>query len=284
MIQSASSAKPAAHSATINPAPAEGWHVLHLFYTIDRGQWALMSAEEQLEAKTALTRLIGDVRSEKDTQLLVFAMSTPKADLGFMLLTPGLTDACRIEKRLTSALGADVLTPAYSYLSMTERSEYTTTAEQYGATLERDQGLAAGSPEHAKAMEEFNTRMEKYVNDRLHPNMPDWPVFCFYNMSKRRAGADNWYSLDFEARRQLMQGHARVGRQWAGKIRQLITGSTGLDEAEWGVTLFAKDTFEIKAIVYEMRFDEVSARYAEFGDFYIGLQLPLDETFRTLDL
>jgi chlorite dismutase len=103
-------------------------------------------------------------------------------------------------------------------------------------------------------------------------------------MSKRRSGADNWYSLEYEERRKLMAGHARVGRKYSGKILQLITGSTGLDEFEWGVTLLAKDTYEIKAIVYEMRFDEVSARYAEFGDFYIGLQLPLDVLFRRICL
>jgi chlorite dismutase len=103
-------------------------------------------------------------------------------------------------------------------------------------------------------------------------------------MSKRRSGEDNWYSLSYEERRKLMAGHARVGRKYSGKILQLITGSTGLDEFEWGVTLLAKDTFDIKAIVYEMRFDEVSARYAEFGDFYIGLQLPLDVLFRRICL
>jgi chlorite dismutase len=109
--------------------------------------------------------------------------------------------------------------------------------------------------------------------------LPDWPVICFYPMSKRRSGGDNWYSLPYDERRRLMAGHARVGRTYSGRILQLITGSTGLDEYEWGVTLLAKDTIDIKSIVYEMRFDEVSARYAEFGDFYIGLQLPLDKLF-----
>jgi chlorite dismutase len=103
-------------------------------------------------------------------------------------------------------------------------------------------------------------------------------------MSKRRSGNDNWYSLPYDARRELMAGHARVGRTYSGRILQLITGSTGLDEFEWGVTLLAKDTIDIKSIVYEMRFDEVSARYAEFGDFYIGMQLPLDELFRRVCL
>jgi chlorite dismutase len=94
---------------------------------------------------------------------------------------------------------------------------------------------------------------------------------------KRGAPGQNWYALDFAARRQLMSGHARVGRTWAGKVRQLITGSTGLDTHEWGVTLFAHDLSNIKGIIYEMRFDEVSAQFAEFGDFYIGIQLPVNE-------
>jgi chlorite dismutase len=103
-------------------------------------------------------------------------------------------------------------------------------------------------------------------------------------MSKRRNGPDNWYSLDFESRRKLMAGHAKVGRTYSGRILQLITGSTGLDEFEWGVTLLAKDTIDIKSIVYEMRFDEVTARYGEFGDFYICMQLPLDVLFRRICL
>ena len=103
-------------------------------------------------------------------------------------------------------------------------------------------------------------------------------------LSKRRATAANWYRLPFEERKQLMAGHARVGRTYAGRVLQLITGSTGLDDAEWGVTLFSRDTFQIKAIVYKMRFDPVSAEYADFGEFYIGIQLPLDELFRRLRL
>jgi chlorite dismutase len=126
--------------------------------------------------------------------------------------------------------------------------------------------------------------MAHYLKHRLYPVLPDWPVICFYPMSKRRSGNDNWYSLTFEQRRELMSGHARVGRTYSGRILQLITGSTGLDEYEWGVTLLAKDTIDIKSIVYEMRFDEVSARYGEFGDFYIGMQLPLDVLFRRICL
>ena len=144
--------------------------------------------------------------------------------------------------------------------------------------------LVEGTPEFETALTEFDERMAHYLKHRLYPVLPDWPVICFYPMSKRRSGDDNWYSLSFEQRRQLMSGHARVGRTYSGRILQLITGSTGLDEYEWGVTLLAKDTIDIKAIVYEMRFDEVSARYADFGDFYIGMQLPLDVLFRRICL
>ena len=265
--------------------PREGWHVMHLFYQVDHATWGLLDDEEKRQAKTRLSELVQEIRATPDTHLLIFSVATPKADIGFMLLTPDLQVANAYEKRLTLSLGPDILTPAYSYLSQTESSEYTTTEEQYKEeTLIGEKGLKEGTDEFDAALKEFNERMEKYLHHRLYPVLPDWPVICFYPMSKRRQGEDNWYSLDFDARKELMSGHARVGRTYAGRILQLITGSTGLDEHEWGVTLLAKDTIDIKAIVYEMRFDEVSARYAEFGDFYIGMQLPLSELFERVCL
>ncbi len=265
--------------------PKEGWHVMHLFYHIDHSTWSLFSEDEKRLAKTRLTELVQEIRANQDTHLLTFAVATPKADIGFMLLTPDLHQATFFEKQLTLSLGPDVLSPVYSYLSQTERSEYTTSREQYAAeTLVAEKSMTEGTPEFEAALKEFDDRMEHYLQHRLYPLLPDWPVVCFYPMSKRRSGSDNWYSLDYEARRKLMAGHARVGRTYSGRILQLITGSTGLDEYEWGVTLLAKDTIDIKSIVYEMRFDEVSARYADFGDFYIGMQLPLDELFRRVCL
>lgn len=265
--------------------PREGWHVMHLFYHIDHAQWALLAEDERREAKTNLTELVGEIRATPDTHLLAFAVATPKADLGFMLLTPDLQVANQFEKQLTLSLGPDILTPVYSYLSQTESSEYTTTREQYAEeTLVGEKALVPGSAEFETALKEFDERMAHYLKHRLYPVLPDWPAICFYPMSKRRSGLDNWYSLPFDERKRLMAGHARTGRTYAGRILQLITGSTGLDEHEWGVTLLAKDTIDIKSIVYEMRFDEVSARFGEFGDFYIGMQLPLDLLFRRLCL
>lgn len=265
--------------------PKEGWHVLHLFYHVDHSQWNLYTDEEQRQAKIRMSELVQEIRATPDTQLLIFSVVSAKADLGFMLLTPDLHMANYFEKQLSLCLGAEILTPSYTYFSLTEPSEYTTTREQFIAeTLIAEKKLHETSEEYAIALKEFDERMAHYRSYRVYPQLPDWPVICFYPMSKRRSGTDNWYSLDYEARRELMSGHARVGRTYSGRILQLITGSTGLDEHEWGVTLLSKTTEDIKAIVYEMRFDEVSARYAEFGDFYICLQLPLAELFHRLSL
>jgi len=270
----------------MTPAPIisnEGWHVLHLFYKIEHGQWALLSPEEQIGAKTRLTEIIQEIRATENCQILTLAMVTPKADIGFMLLCADLHTANSFEKQLTLSLGPDVLTPTFSYLSMTERSEYTTTEVDYIEQLTAE-GLAPGTPEHDTKIVEFRARMAKYMKDRLYPVLPPWELVCFYPMSKRRGETKSWYSLSFEQRKTMMLGHATTGRKWHGKILQLITGSTGLDDFEWGVTLLAHDPIDIKGIVYEMRFDSVTAEYGEFGEFFIGLQLQLDQLFRRVQL
>ena len=288
-------------AAAIKPLiPVEGLHVVHLFYHVDHGVWQTYGPDEQNAATARLAALVQSIRSHPRTQLLTFSVVSPKADLGFMLLTPDLQDANLFEKQLSLALGADVLLPCYSYLSMTELSEYTTTEAEYKTQLlaelqkqshEHDSEMVLnptdieGSDDFELRLAEWRARMKKYNEDRLYPNMAtDWPVICFYPMSKRRTDANNWYDMEHKERAELMQGHARIGRQWHGKIRQLITGSTGLDLMEWGVTLLAHDTYNVKGIVYQMRFDEVSAKYADFGDFYIGLQLPLDELLKRVQL
>jgi peroxiredoxin len=264
--------------------PKEGWHVLHLFYRIEHGSWQGLGSEERYAAKTHLASLVQEARALPATQLLTFSMVSPKADLGFMLLTEDLHTANRLEKRLSLALGPDVLSPVFSFYSLTERSEYTTTEADFASSLVNERRLQPGTEEYEAAMTDFRQRMAKYLQDRLYPNMPDWPVFCFYPMLKRRNPDQNWYALPLEKRKTLMLGHGRVGRSYAGRIRQLITGCTGLDDWEWGVSLFAHDLFEVKSIVYEMRFDEVSARYADFGEFFVGLQLPLDQLYPQLAL
>src|SRR6059036_4010809 len=164
--------------------PEEGWHCLHLFYRAEYGQWQLLGREEQNSAKTNLSSLVQEVRAMESTQLLTLGMVTPKADIGFMLITPDLHNANRIEKRLSLSLGPDVLTPVYSYLSLTEESEYITTDEEYSQTL--DPSVRNDSAKFEEAMRSFRDRISHYRQERVYPPLPDWPVVCFYNMSKRR--------------------------------------------------------------------------------------------------
>jgi hydrogen peroxide-dependent heme synthase len=183
-------------------------------------------------------------------QVVPVALLGHKADLGVMALGP---DVWRLRRLQTEATAAG-LVPAHSYVSLTEISEY-----------------AAEIPD---AMRQA----------RLFPQLPPEgkTAFCFYPMTKRRGEAHNWYALDFDARKELMLGHGKVGRTFHGRVLQVITGSTGLDDYEWGVTLFGTHPDDLKDCVYEMRFDEASARYAEFGPFYTGMVGPLDEVLSAL--
>ncbi len=274
--------EPAARSADSPLQPKEGLGVLHLFYRIDLAAWNARPASERTAALDRLEHLVAQARQIPQTQIVTLAMFA-RADLGFMILTPDLRFLQRLEKQIAGALGPDVLVTEFAYLSMTEGSESTQTEESSALEIGQNAGKAHGRAESEAKLAAFRERIRHYRHDRLYPVLPEWEFFCFYPMSKRRGPGQNWYALDFEKRRELMGGHMRVGRTYAGRVRQLITGSTGLSDWEWGVTLFAHDPYEIKAIVYEMRFDEVSHTYAEFGPFYNGLPLPLREIYqRTL--
>jgi peroxiredoxin len=248
--------------------PQEGLGTLHLFYRIDLTEWRAKSVEEQTIALEHLEALVILAQQEPETQVKTFAMFA-RADIGFMILSPDLHALNALEKKLTSSLGPNVLVPEFSYLSMTEKSEYTQKDEDYALELEKSEGIARGSAESEAKLITFRERIQHYTHDRLYPVLPDWEYFCFYPMSKKREPGQNWYALDL-----------RVGRTYAGRVRQLVTGSTGLDDWEWGVSLFAHNPYDIKAIVYEMRFDEVTHTYGEFGPFYNGLPLPLREIYR----
>ncbi len=183
-------------------------------------------------------------------QVIPVALLGHKADLGLMVLGP---DLWRLRQFQTEAAEAGAL-PCESYVSLTEISEY-----------------AAGVPEEMRQA-------------RLFPRLPPEgkAAFCFYPMSKRRSEDHNWYALDYDARKELMMGHGKVGRTFHGRVLQVISGSTGLDDYEWGVTLFGTHPDDLKDCVYEMRFDEASAHYAEFGPFYTGMVGTLDEVLAAL--
>lgn len=187
---------------------------------------------------------------EGDHQAVSFSVLGHKADLGVLAIGPDWVHL----RRLQAALQGAGLEVASSYVSLTEVSEYT-----------------AGMP-------------EEHLRNRLYPTLPPEGkrAICFYPMSKRRVAGDNWYSLGFDDRKELMIDHGKSGRRFAGRVVQLVTGSTGLDDFEWGVTLFGVHPDDLKDTVYTMRFDEASARFAEFGPFYAGIIAPIEEVLSLL--
>ncbi|MEM9445984.1 MAG: chlorite dismutase family protein [Verrucomicrobiota bacterium] len=259
-----------------------GWNVLHQIYEIDYASWEELDYSQE-EHLTSFKQLVSDFRGQEDCQLLLYSI-IGRSDFGFLAAAPDLHQIDKLEKQFNQVLGTSVLSREYSFLSLTEESEYTTTDEEWGKTLEKEKGLTPGTPEFALAMQDFTDRMAKYRHDRIYPKFTDWKSICFYPMAKRRNSEQNWYGLSYDERRKLMAGHAKVGRTYAGRVKQLITGSTGISDWEWGVTLFSNTIDEFKSIIYEMRFDEVSYQYAEFGPFYVGILMEPDELLSRLDL
>lgn len=251
----------------------KGIHVMHLFYRIDRARWSQLPPGESEQTRRKLEKLCSNNMAASNPRLNTYANVGGKADLVFMLLAAELGQIGQMHRDLEECFPPGTLEPVYNYLSVTELPEYVTTEEDTRHTLIQQEKLEPGSETFNKRLAEMRERQAQYEHFRLYPELPDWEVMAFYPMSKRRAEKDNWYSLDLATRKRLMGGHARVGRKFAGRITQLITGSTGIDDWEWGVTLVAHQVDALKEIVYEMRFDEVSARYGEFGPFYVNLRL-----------
>lgn len=244
--------------------PAEGWHVLHQIYTVNRE----MAQREFGKLAVVLREARERAARMEQGQLLWFSV-VGRADFGFMLLGAKLDEVDAFEKAVVTA-GGGLFRREFGFLSLTEESEYTTTEEEFGQALTRDEGLQPGTPEFVGRVAAFKERMAKYRQDRIYPKLGGWEVICFYPMLKRRSPEQNWYELTYERRRELMAGHAKVGRGYAGRVKQIITGATGLGDWEWGVTLFARSVDDFKKIIYDMRFDPASHTYAEFGPFFIG--------------
>lgn len=253
-----------------------GIHVMHLFYRIDRERWHELVEGESKLALERLQRLCEANNAASNPRLTTYVNIGGKADLVFIIYAAELAQLSQIHRSVESSFPVGALLPEYSFLSVTELPEYVTTEEDLIRSIQQE-GLQPGTEAFNQKLEAGRKRQADYEHYRLNPEMPDWEIMAFYPMSKRREGNDNWYMLDFEARKKLMAGHARVGRKYGGRITQLITGATGIDDWEWGVTLMAHQTDALKDIVYEMRFDEVSARYGEFGPFYVNMRLqPVD--------
>jgi peroxiredoxin len=254
--------------AELHPATLEGWYALHQAFRTD---WpALRALDPQARAAVAEEAriLFEKLAAPGEGWSAPFRLVGGGADWIFVHFRPTLEELAGVELRLRrSALGA-YLTPTYDYLSVTE-------AGLYHATAEAARAHGAGSDDFRRALEETAAAelATPHVRTRLFPEVPEGMRYLsFYPMSKRRIPDANWYTLPVEERSRLMREHGMTGRRFAGRIFQVITGSVGLDDWEWGVTLFARDPLDFKRIVTEMRYDEASALYGEFGTFFTGIR------------
>ncbi|QSS99889.1 heme-dependent peroxidase [Pontibacillus sp. ALD_SL1] len=232
----------------------DGWYCLHDLRSIDWTSWKHASSDERESAIHEFHQLLekwNQTEQNKEGSHALYTVVGQKADFILMILRPTMEELNAIETEFNKTKLAEYTVPSYSYVSVVELSTY----------------MARGK----------DPETDPEIQARLKPILPKWEYICFYPMDKRRDGDDNWYMLPMEDRGKLMYSHGMIGRKYAGKVRQIITGSVGFDDWEWGVTLFAHDVLQFKKLVYEMRFDEVSARYGEFGSFYVGNLLKQDE-------
>jgi hydrogen peroxide-dependent heme synthase len=261
------------HAPQALPEPTitltEGWHCLHIYYRINQSALKQLSPEQLAEGREVVAHLLDPSRPGAPARLQTSVVSGHKAELGLMIMDPNplLIDGVRQGLR-ASPLGT-VLEPVYSFVSLTEISEYVPTVEQYSERLRRE-GASPDDPAYTAKVATYGQRLPMMNHQRLCPDFPNWPVTCFYPMNKARHPLANWYMEPFSSRSAMMAEHATSGMKFAGRVSQLITASTGFDDWEWGVTLWGRNPEAIKEIVYSMRFDTASAKYAEFGPFYIS--------------
>ncbi|MBW3628699.1 MAG: heme-dependent peroxidase [Gemmatimonadetes bacterium] len=255
-------------AAALPPATLEGWYALHQMFAVD---WARLGAESADRREALLTEAAAHFSAAASDAgwSAAFQLVGGGADLLFVHFRESIDEIGGVETALRRSRLAAYLRLEYDYLSVTEAGLYHLTAE---VAREHEPGTEG----YDKAIAERSAQegASHQVKSRLYPRIPEEMRYVsFYPMSKRRVAGDNWYLLPIDVRSQLMRDHGLTGRRYAGRILQVITGSIGLDDWEWGVTLFARDPLEFKRIVTDMRFDEVSARYGEFGRFFTGIRL-----------
>jgi len=249
------------------PLTLEGSAVLHQMLRIRWAEWNALPAPARQsiagEAAAALAAL-------EPSQTAAFSLLGHKGDLLLVHFRRDMAELNRTELRLARLRLWSYLEPVNSYLSVVELGLYESTQRVYRVFSER--GLQPGTDEWARALEEEMSRQREAMAPRLYPEIPPQRYLCFYPMDRRRGEDKNWYRVPFADRARMMHEHGLIGRKYAGEVKQIISGSIGFDDWEWGVDLFAEDPVVFKRLIYEMRFDEVSAVYALFGSFFIGIR------------
>jgi hydrogen peroxide-dependent heme synthase len=251
------------------PETLEGWWLLHQMFAVDWSAWQARPAAERQEKAAQAARELGGMARGREGATAPCTLLGHKGDLMLIHFRRDF-DALQAAQLAVSRLPvAPYLEPTTSYVSIVELGMYEMTAkihEQLGAKHK------PGSEEFDRAFDAEMETQRQRVMGRLFLEVPKSRYVCFYPMNKRRGETQNWYSETFERRASMMREHGMIGRHYTGKVTQVISGSIGYDDWEWGVDLFASDPLVFKKLIYEMRFDEASAKFAEFGPFYTGLQ------------
>lgn len=262
----------------LSPAPLtlEGSSVLHQMFRFDWGGWRSLTAPEQDqiagEAVNLLKTWEQGVGDDHRWATALYSQVGHKGDLLMIHFRESVADLNRVELALAQTKLYQFLKAETSYLSVVELGLYESSVKTYAALAA--EGHEPHSPEWESAIQELAARQAAAMAGRLHPAIPGTKFLCFYPMDRKRGEQVNWYAAAMPDRQRMMHEHSMIGRRYAGKVRQIITGSIGWDDWEWGVDLFADDPLVFKKLIYEMRFDEASALYAEFGAFHLGVRLP----------
>ena len=261
------------------PLTLEGSWVLHQMFRWNHADWRATPEEHRDhvigEAVQALSPLEARSGGEHPNQSAAYSLLGHKGDLMFLHFRDALEELHKVEQTLARLEISDYLEATHSYVSVVELGLYESSAKTYAQLSER--ALEPHSADWNTEVAEVVKRQSTAMASRLYPEIPAAKHLCFYPMDRKRDGTENWYQVPMAERQRMMHEHGMIGRRYADSVRQIITGSIGFDDWEWGVDLFADDPLVFKKLIYEMRFDEVSAVYALFGSFYVGLRLPFAE-------
>ena len=255
------------------PLTLEGYSVLHQMFRFRWADWRKLELPRQSHIAREFAASFAAL--EQEGKFAAYSMLGHKGDLIFVHFGDSFDDLNQAELTIDRTTLRGYLEPVHSYLSIIELSLYDSSVKLFRQLTDR--GVAPLSEEWNQAVQETIDRQKTAMHVRLFPRIPDSRYLCFYPMDRRRGEGKNWYLLPIEERQRQMEEHGMVGRRYAGKVQQIITGSIGFDDWEWGVDLFSADPLVFKKLIYEMRFDQVSAEYALFGQFFLGLRCPLDK-------
>jgi len=258
------------------PLTVEGASVLHQMMRIRRPAWRALAAATRAEILEEAGPVLAAMEHASDGRhSALYSLLGHKGDLLLLHFRHSFEELSQAQRDVARLRLADYLEPATSYLSVVELGLYESTSKVYAGLAAR--GIEPNSEEWQREIEAVLERQRQAMAPRLFPEIPSSRYVCFYPMDRRRGESANWYTQPMSDRQRMMHEHGLVGRRYAGQVRQIISGSIGFDDWEWGVDLFAEDPLVFKRLIYEMRFDEVSAVYALFGSFYVGLRVPAAE-------